>query len=281
MIHLGHLGYSVHSSHKISASSPTTARVQLGTGHRSDRLPTPTVWWYQSRGQTVNIVSPKPQMCPFTFPEPRILHVCTFQYPSLTTQFHWKHAEPQDAESGFLVISSTCAYCLYWVIKSKQDSSTCSYGYILWACDNISFGWRIKVSPQETDYFIVWLSKREKFPHRFFYIFYGDDIIMCPNHIAWAKTIVLFESCWLYIPAIASNALSFSYKFCLRWIIKTVQICDFAWENQAYWSLLRKWGFNKTDKYENSRIFFSENRTVLFQTDVILLSFDKFELSKK
>ena len=27
--------------------------------------------------------------------------------------------------------------------------------------------------------------------------------------------------------------------------------CDCAWENQSYWLLLRKWGFNRTDKYRS------------------------------
>ena len=53
-----------------------------------------------------------------------------------------------------------------------------------------------------------------------------------------------------------------------------------AWKNQAYWSLLRKWGFNRTDHYENSRKQ-SESRTALFHTDFLLLSFNKFDLTKK
>ena len=59
-------------------------------------------------------------------------------------------------------------------------------------------------------------------------------------------------------------------------------ICGCTWENQAYWSCLRKWGFNRTDKsYMKTAAQNSENRLHYKSQTWFNLSFDKFDLSKK
>ena len=39
-------------------------------------------------------------------------------------------------------------------------------------------------------------------------------------------------------------------RYIFFYIYIYIYICDCACENQAYWSFLRKWGFNRTDKYK-------------------------------